>query len=418
MTTTKAELEPSLVVDFDIYDPSLTMPVDRMQEKAAELAAIGPIVWSTTHGGHWLVTSYEHVHAILRDPQTFSSHPNNLVDAGQGKFLPIELDPPEHTSYRQALQPLFSPNRMRQLEPRIREIVVELLASFQADGKVEFVEKFAHELPTQVFLALMGWPLEDAGLFTEATEIALNGRPGDTPEQANESRTAAAYEMFGYFMKVIAGRRAAMEAGEASADDVTNAIIATSITDVDGVERPLTDDELARMFFLLLIAGLHTTQGSLAWMMLHLSQNTEERDKIIDDPAAVPAAVEEILRFEAAVAMGRRALEDTTVGGVTVRAGDQLLLLLCAANRDEQEFEEPATLDVERTPNRHLTFGSGPHRCIGSHLARLMLTIAAEEIHQRIPDYRLDPEDPPVVLPSQVRGFARLSLQFTPVATG
>ena len=415
MTTTQADLKPELVVDFDIYDPSVTMPVDRMQEKAAQLAEIGPIVWSTTHGGHWLVTSYEHVHAILRDPETFSSHPNNLVDAGQGKFLPIELDPPEHTSYRQALQPLFSPNRMKALEPRIRQIVVELIESFQADGKVEFVERFAHELPTQVFLALMGWPIEDAPVFTEATEIALNGRPGDTPEQAAESRTKAAYEMFGYFMKVIGERRAAMEAGDAPAEDVTNAIIQTEITDSEGVQRALTDDELARMFFLLLIAGLHTTQGSLAWMMLHLSQNTDERDKIIEDAGAVPAAVEEILRYEAAVAMGRRAVRDAEVAGVTVREGDQLLLMLCAANRDEAEFDEPGALDVERTPNRHLTFGSGPHRCIGSHLARLMLKIAAEELHQRIPDYRLDPEDPPVVLPSQVRGFARLSLLFTPV---
>ncbi|MDN5913755.1 MAG: cytochrome P450 [Pseudonocardia sp.] len=417
MTTTQAEIRPELVVDFDIYDPAVTMPVDRMQEKAAALAEIGPIVWSTSHGGHWLVTAYEQVHEILRDPEGFSSHPNNLVDAGQGKFLPIELDPPEHTSYRQALQPLFSPTRMRALEPRIREIVTELIGSFQHTGRIEFVEQFAHELPTQVFLALMGWPLADAALFTEATEIALNGRPGDTQEQAAQSRTQAAYEMFGYFMKVIAERRAAMAAGEAAAEDVTNAIINTEITDSAGVQRAMTDDELARMFFLLLIAGLHTTQGSLGWMMLHLSQNTAERDKLIEDPAAVPAAVEEILRFEAAIAMGRRATRDVTVGEVTVKEGDQLLLLLCAANRDEAEFEEPGALDVERTPNRHLSFGSGPHRCIGSHLARLMLKIAAEEIHQRIPDYRLDPEDPPVVLPSQVRGFNRMTLLFTPVTT-
>ncbi|MEQ3549903.1 cytochrome P450 [Pseudonocardia nematodicida] len=415
MTTTPSDLAPDLVSDFDIYDPTVTMPVDRMQERTAELAERGPLVWSTAHGGHWLVTSYAQVHAILRDPHTFSSHPNNLVDAGQGKFLPIELDPPEHTSYRQALQPLFNPSRMKALEPRIREIAVELITSFQADGRVEFVGRFAHELPTRVFLALMGWPLRDAVLFTEATEVALNGRPGDDPEQAVASRTAAAQEMFGYFLRVIAERRAASTTGRAGGDDITDAILAAQVADTDGEQRPLTDDELARMFFLLLIAGLHTTQGSLAWMMLHLSQNTAERDKIVADPGAVPAAVEEILRYEAAVAMGRRATVDAVIGDVTVRAGDQLLLLLCAANRDGDEFDQPQALDVGRSPNRHLTFGSGPHRCIGSHLARLMLRIAAEEIHGRIPDYRLDPDDPPVVLPSQVRGFARLGLRFTPV---
>ncbi|GAA4711025.1 cytochrome P450 [Pseudonocardia yuanmonensis] len=414
MPTTRADVRPDLVVDFDIYDPALTMPVDRMQERTAELAKIGPIVWSPAYGGHWLVTAYDEVHAILRDPATFSSYPNNLVDAGQGKFLPIELDPPEHTSYRQALQPLFNPTRMRALEPRIRALVVELIEKFQGAGKVEFVEQFAHELPTTVFLALMGWPLEDAPMFTETTEIAMNGKPGDTPEQAVASRTEAAMQMFGYFMQIIHARRAAAEAGE-ELDDITTAVMRTRIRDADGVERDLADDELARMFFLLLIAGLHTVQGTLCWMMLHLSTHTEQREKVIADADAIPAAVEEVLRYEAQIAMGRRAVRDVEIGGVTIKADDQLLLLLCSANRDDAQFADPQSLQVDRTPNRHLSFGSGPHRCIGSHLARVELRIAMEEIHKRIPDYRPDPEDPAVVLPSQVRGFARLPLVFTPV---
>lgn len=414
MPTTQADVRPDLVVEFDIYDPALTMPVDRMQERTTELRKIGPVVWSPGYGGHWLVTAYDEAHAVLRDPETFSSYPNNLVDAGQGKFLPIELDPPEHTSYRQVLQPLFNPNRMKALEPRIRALVVELIERFEGDGEVEFVEQFAHELPTTVFLALMGWPIEDAPTFTTATEIAMNGKPGDTPEQAVQSRTEAAMQMFGYFMQVIGARKEAQAKGEAF-DDVTTAIIDTPIRDAEGVERQLTDDELARMFFLLLIAGLHTVQGTLCWMMTHLAQNTEERDRIIADAGAIPAAVEEILRHEAQVAMGRRATRDVELGGVTIKADDQLLVLLCSANRDDSQFVDPANLDVARTPNRHLSFGAGPHRCIGSHLARVELKIAMEEIHKRIPDYRLDPANPAVVLPSQVRGFARLPLLFTPV---
>jgi cytochrome P450 len=415
MPTTQADVRADLVVDFDIYDPALTMPVDRMQERTTELRKIGPVVWSPSYNGHWLVTSYDEAHAVLRDAETFSSYPNNLVDAGQGKFLPIELDPPEHTSYRKVLQPLFNPSRMNALEPRIRALVVELIEKFQADGKVEFVEQFAHELPTTVFLALMGWPIEDAPTFTEATEIAMNGKPGDTPEQAVQSRTDAAMQMFGYFMQVIGARRAAKEQGEAL-DDVTTAIIDTPIKDADGVERMLTDEELARMFFLLLIAGLHTVQGTLCWMVSHFSTNTEQRDRVLADVAAIPAAVEEVLRFEAQVAMGRRATKDVELGGVTIKADDQVVVLLCSANRDDSQFADAEALDVARMPNRHLTFGSGPHRCIGSHLARIELKIAMEELHKRIPDYRLDPEDPAVVLPSQVRGFARLPLLFTPVA--
>ncbi|MDT7696588.1 MAG: hypothetical protein QOI75_5955 [Pseudonocardiales bacterium] len=412
MATTVADVPAHLVVDFDVYDPSLTIPVDRMQECAAELAKIGPLVYSTAHGGHWIVTRYDAVHDVLRKPEIFSSYPNNLVDAGAGKFLPLELDPPEHTAFRAALQPLFSPTRMRELEVEIRRIVNELISEFAARGSAEYISEFAHELPTRVFLALMGWPLSDAPLFTEATEIALNGRPGDTPEQANESRMQAAFQMFGYFGKVIAERRT----GGADLDDITSRVLRNKI-EVDGRERPLTDEELARMFFLLLIAGLHTVQGSLAWAVLHLSQNPDQRKLLVEDPGLVPAAVEEVLRYEAAVSMGRRAVADTEIGGVAVREGDQLLVMLCSANRDATQFHEPDAMRIDRTPNRHLTFGSGPHRCLGSHLARIELRIALEELHRRIPDYALDPNEPPTVLPSQVRGVARMPIVFTPDST-
>lgn len=425
MPTTIDDVAPGRVVNFDIYDPSITIPVDRMQEHAAALAEVAPLVYSTAHGGHWIVTRYDEVHEILRRPDLFSSHPNNLVDAGQGKFIPLELDPPEHTAYRLALQPLFNPVRMRALETRIRDLVNELIDTMQAKGESEFIADFAHELPTRVFLALMGWPQADAPLFTAATEIALNGRPGDTPEQADASRAEAAMTMFGYFMKIIADRRSpdGVEGripgpggrAEGGGDgDVTAELMEQSI-DIDGQHRQLTDDELARMFFLLLIAGLHTVQGALAWGILHLSANPDQRQRLIDDPAALPGAVEEILRYEAAVAMGRRAVADVEIGGVQVKAGDQLLLLLCGANRDERQFDAPNELRIDRTPNRHLAFGSGPHRCIGSHLARIELRVALEELHRRIPDYRLDPENPPVVRPSQVRSVARMPILFTPV---
>ncbi len=156
---TVSNIPADLVVDFDVYDPTLAFPVDVFQEKAAELRARGPIVWSPHYGGHWIVTRYDEIFRILRDAETFSSYPNNLVDAGQGKFIPVEIDPPEHTQYRQALQPLFGPARMKDLEPKIRAIVNELIDGFAGKGEAEFVAEFAHALPTRVFLSLMGWPL-------------------------------------------------------------------------------------------------------------------------------------------------------------------------------------------------------------------------------------------------------------------
>ncbi|USC16482.1 cytochrome P450 [Rhodococcus sp. 11-3] len=395
------------VVDFDIYDPSLTDPVDTVQEKVAELAAKGPVVYSTAHGGHWIVTRYRELHEVLRDPETFSSYPNNLVNAGDGKFLPLELDPPEHTGYRVALQPLFSPNRMKALSEQIRGVVNELIDSFAGKGEAEFIADFAHELPTRVFLALMDWPLEDAPILTEATDTALMGKPGASEDESAKARAEAAQQMFAYFQKIVDERRA--NPGE----DVTSALIRTEVDLEDG-KRLLTDEELTRMFFLLLIAGLHTVQGSLAWAVIHLVNNPRQRAALIEDDSLIPNAVEEVLRIEAAVSMGRRATRDVELGGAKIKAGDQLLLVLCSANRDGSEFEDPDEFVIDRSPNRHLTFGAGPHRCLGSHLARIELSIALEELHRRIPDYELVESDPPILHATQVRGCLRLPIRFTP----
>ncbi len=407
MTTTERSRE-DVTVDFDVYDQSIAAPIDRFQELAADLAAKGPVVYSTAHGGHWIVTRYSEIHEVLRDAETFSSYPNNLVtNEAFGKFIPIELDPPEHTGYRKALQPLFGPARMKTLSDSIRVVVNDLLDGFAAKGEAEYISEFAHELPARIFLALMDWPIEDAPLFTEATDVVLFGKPGGTEEESLEARGIAGMQMLGYFQKMVDERRAN------PGDDVTSQLIHTEVEMEDGL-RLLTDEELNRMFFLLLIAGLHTVQGSLAWAIVHLVNNPEQRQSIVDDPDMIPTAVEEILRIEAAVVPGRRATRDVELGGVTIAEGEQLILMLCSANRDGEEFDEPDELDLTRKPNRHLAFGGGAHRCLGSHLARIELTIALEEIHRRIPDYQLVASDPPVFHASQVRGCVRMPIRFTP----
>ncbi|MET4167713.1 MULTISPECIES: cytochrome P450 [Gordonia] len=407
MTTTERSRE-DVTVDFDVYDQSIAAPIDRFQERAAELAAKGPVVYSPLYGGHWIVTRYNEIHEVLRDAETFSSYPNNLVtNEAFGKFIPIELDPPEHTGYRKALQPLFGPARMKKLTEEIRGVVNDLLDGFAAKGEAEYISAFAHELPARIFLALMDWPIEDAPLFTEATDVVLFGKPGGTEEESLEARGIAGMQMLGYFQKMVDERRAN------PGDDVTSQLIHTEVEMQDGL-RLLTDEELNRMFFLLLIAGLHTVQGSLAWAIVHLVNNPDQRQGIIDDPDMIPTAVEEILRIEAAVVPGRRATRDVELGGVTIAEGEQLILMLCSANRDGDEFDDPEALDLTRKPNRHLAFGGGAHRCLGSHLARIELTIALEELHRRIPDYELVESDPPVFHASQVRGCVRMPIRFTP----
>ncbi|MFZ0715731.1 cytochrome P450 [Mycobacterium sp.] len=411
MTTSAVEVPEHLRTTFDVYDLGFGGVLDTFNEAVAQLRTKGSVVYSSAHGGHWVVVGYEEAHAILRDPTAFSSYPNNLVNAGDGKFIPIELDPPEHTAYRRVLQPLFSPTRMKALELDVRQLVNQLIDGFAGRGSAEFVSEFAHELPAAVFLKLMGWPAEDGPMFTEMTDIAIQGKPGATDEENVTARQEAAQQMFSYFGTVIAERRA--EGGTA---DVTSEVINTPI-EIDGDRQLLSDETLSRMFFLLLIAGLHTVQGSLAWSVLHLAKHAEERRRLIDDPGLIPAAVEEILRFEAAVSMGRRALRDVEVGGVSIKAGDQLVVVLAGANRDRREFSEPDDLQIDRQPNRHLSFGAGPHRCIGSHLARIELRVALEEMHRRIPDYRLDPARPALSHSSSVRGMVQLPILFTPVGS-
>jgi cytochrome P450 len=316
-----------------------------------------------------------------------SSYPNNRVPHGFGKFIPLEYDPPVHTVFRHALQPLFNPNRMNALEPRIRSIMTELIDGFAARGSAEFISEFAHELPARVFLALMGWPLEDAPMFTEATDTTLHGIPGASEEESLAARAEAAGRMMSYFAAVVADRRS----GSADASDVTASIINSDI-EIDGELRQFTDDELCNIFMLLLIAGLHTTQGSLAWGIMHLGAHPQQRATLVADPSLIPGAVEEVLRMEAAVSAGRSVVHDTELGGVRLRAGDQLLVILAGANRDGREFDNPDNVEVTRTPNRHLSFGTGPHRCLGSHLARVVLRIAFEELLRRLPDIEPDPE--------------------------
>ncbi len=408
MTTAMDRVPPNLVTDFDVYDPSLATPVDVFQQRVAELAAKGPVVYSPAYGGHWVVTRYKEIHEVLTDPKTFSSYPNNLVTpADFGKFIPLELDPPEHTAYRQALQPLFSPQRMKKLSDDIRTVVNGLIDEFAPKGQAEFISEFAHELPARIFLALMDWPLEDASLFTEATDVVLFGKPGGTQEESDQARIAAGLTVAGYFQKVIEDRRSNPRG------DATSILINTEVELPDGA-RVLEDQELILMFYLLLMGGLHTVQGSLAWAIMHLVNNPAQRERIIADPAVIPKAVEEILRIEAAVAAGRRATRDVELGGVSIAEGDQLLLMLCSANRDPDAFPHPNDFDINRSSNRHLSFGAGVHRCLGSHLGRIELTIALEELHRRIPDYQLVESDPPVFHSTQVRGCLRMPITFTP----
>ncbi len=393
--------DPALRIDFDIHDPGIA---ETVYEEYDRLRAQCPVAHSTAYDGHWVLTRYEDIHEVCRDHEVFSSESVNIPPSiGQdGGMIPLEIDPPDHTTYRRLLTPVFSPRRMAALETRIREIVGDLLDAMEGEEKIDFVTAFAKELPTRVFLALMGWPPEDAEKFHTWADTLVVGIPGASEEESMAARGEAAMAVYGYFSQMLDERAADPDEER---DDVTGLLIKGRFDD-----RELTRHEMLNMLFLLLIGGLHTVQGQLAHSVIFFAENPGKRRELVEDPGLVATAVEEMLRWESAVAPARVVKRDVVMGGVRLAAGDRVLIPLGAAGRDPEKFPGADEVDLARDPNPHLAFGAGRHRCLGSHLARVELRVAFAELHRRFPDYRLDPADPPVRHLSQVKGVERLPL--------
>jgi cytochrome P450 len=391
------------VVDFDVYDHSRA---DRLHEDIRLLRETMPVAFTPHAGGLWVLTRYEDILDILRRPDEFSSFPTTITRKihDVARMIPIAHDPPEHTAYRRMMNPLFSPRRMRELEGQIRRTVAELLNEIGPKGRCEFMSEFAQPLPATVFILLMGWPLEDAPHFQRVARDFLMGKPGASEEESDQVRVAAIMAAFDYFREIIADRRANPR------DDFTTYLINEKY---DG-ERVLREDELLNMLLLLGIAGLHTVKSMLGYSMIYLANNPDKRAELVADPALISEAVEEILRREAPVWMSRRVCRDITVAGVEFKRDDQVLLAMTSANHDSAEFDHADELDWRRHPNRHLSFGAGPHRCIGSHLARIELGIVLEVLLEYMPGFEFDPDVPPVRHLSPGNGVLQLGLRYEP----
>lgn len=400
-TQPKSASDPELQVGFDIHDHT---GVEDVYATYAKMRSQCPVAHSTEYGGHWVFTRYSDIHAIVRDPETFSSECVNVPPTiGQeGPMIPLENDPPEHTTYRKLITPLFSPTRMAALEPEVRRIVNELLDDMAGKERTDFITDFAKPLPTRVFLALMGWPQEHAPQFHEWTDTIVMGKPGASEEESTAVRTEAAMEVYAYFAEMIDNLQ---ENPNESGDSVTDVLMNAKFGD-----RELTQFEMLNMFFVMMIGGLHTVQGQLAHSVIYFAEHPEKRRQLVEDPDLVPSAVEEMLRYESAVTPARVVQQDVQVDGVQLRSGDRLLIPLGAADRDPDVFGDPDEVDLSRDPNPHLAFGGGRHRCLGSHLARIELRVAFEELHRRFPDYRLDPHEAPHRQLSQVKGVEKLPL--------
>lgn len=397
MPTRLEDVPAHLIVDYDVHDPAHAQNV---YARLNEIREQYPLAYSTTHGGYWIVTRYEDVHEVSRNHEYFSNDPVGIPDEGRpGKYIPLEVDPPEHTEWRQLLNQLFNPVKMSALEGDIREMANGLIDRFAGQESVEFMSAFAHPLPTLLFLKLMGWPEDDEAKLTRWTELVLTGKPGASEEENTAIRTRAGMETIGYFAELIAKRRVE------PVDDFVTFLLRSKFQG-----RDITDGEMLHILFILMLGGLHTVRGTLGFTMIKLAENPDQRQMLLDDPSLIASAVEEMLRIEAPVSTGRTVRKPFVLHGVELQPGDRVLVSCPAANHDPREFEEPECLRVDRPTNRHLGFSAGPHRCIGSHLARIELKVALEELLRRIPDFALDPERPASLHHGQVRGIYELHL--------
>jgi cytochrome P450 len=339
-------------------------------------------------GGGAIIARYEDVVWALRHPEIFSSAMDLQIALGTERpMIPQQIDPPEQTKYRKILDPRFSKKRMMELAPAVRADANALIDGFIDDGGCEFDRAFAIPLPCNAFLHLMGLPAEELDLFLRLKDgIIRPHTQTDDPEAAQQIRLSTGKEIYAYFEGVIAERRKRPQ------DDLM-----TYLIDVELSGEKLSDNEILDVCFLMLLAGLDTVTATLGCNIAYLASNPEQRAALVAAPDLVEGAVEELLRWETPVTGVPRVLkQDVTLHGIEMKEGELVTLLLGASNTDDGEFTNGEDVDFARERNRHLAFGGGAHRCLGSHLARMELRVAMEEWHRRIPNYAIEPGKTPI----------------------
>src|SRR5262245_19915024 len=354
--------------------------------KYAELRAKAPLHWSPLLES-WVATRYADVDAILRDQKRFSNDPRRRqrtraertsVDNPGGQSM-LFVDPPEHTRLRALVNKAFTPQAIAALTPRIQAIVQELLDQIPEPSYFDLIDTLAYPLPVIVMAELLGIPPQDRAQFKHWSDRRARVlEPTITPREIQEANRAA-YELDDYFRGVIQARRFAPR------DDLISRLVAT-----EEAGDKLTQDELLVMLRLLLIAGNETTTNLIGNGMLALLRHPEQLQALQQNPALIPTAIEELLRYDTPVQLdGRTALEDMQIKGRSIVKGQGIVLLLGSANRDPEVFTHPEQLDITRNEASHIAFGRGIHHCLGAPLARLEGRIAFEALFERFTDLRL-----------------------------
>ena len=334
-----------------------------------------PIFWAqtTSIGSAWVPRRMEDLRAIYLDNDNFTVSGGAFFSKMIGESwvnVPSEIDPPLHATIRSAINPLFTPRRMAELEDRVRSYARDSIAAFKDRGTCEVMEEFAFLFPIRVFLELMGLPHDDMKQFLAWEHDLLHGHDMDAV-------AAATREATDYLRREITARRTRPK------DDFISYGVHASVGG-----RPFSDDELIGFCFNLFLGGLDTVSTNIGHQIRHLAERPDHQASLRERPAAIGEAVEELLRAYASSVTPRRCVRQVEIGGVTMQPGDAVLMATFLANRDPEAFPDPDDVQLDRKP-RHVGFGFGVHTCIGMHLAKRELRIAIEEFLATIPPFRI-----------------------------
>lgn len=374
--TLPAHVPPGMVQDYDPFGEaeSAENPFRRLRKFHD-----GPDIFfnpaSFRGDGAWIITRTELIREVLQDPSKYSSHGcagfSKLVGE-DWDMIPLELDPPKHASFRALMNPLFAPKEVDKLETRINALAIELIEGLRPKGSCEFVQDFGTPFPVTIILELMGLPQSELETFLQWEHDLLH-------EPDLGIRQKAAFSILHFLRDLIAQRK--KNPTEDLVGFAANAV-------VDG--KPISDDESLGICYLLFVGGLDTVAASLGYMFRYLATHHEVQDQLIKQRNLIPEFVEEMLRCHSPVATRRTLTQDVDFHGVAMKKGDVIECITGLASQDPQEFDHPEEVHIERSPNRHLAFAAGPHRCIGSHLARREMRIAVDEWLTRIPHFRIE----------------------------
>ena len=391
--------------DTDLNHHSAEFAKDPLRT-LSELQSRCPVAKSSHWDGFWLLTGYDVVFEALHKPEVFSSRPNEQgqrgvpPQPGAGSLAPIDYDQPELGFFRSFLLSALSPGAVREMQPMIREMANDFIDQFIERGTADVSDELFTPLPAQLILRILGL---DASRWAEwVTWVhGFVHDMGVDPE-------LAATKVMAMFAEIY------QEIGSARAQPQPGLLGELVVAERDG--RALTDDELANMVFLLILGGMDTTAGLTANSLLLIDAQPELRKQILADPSVLDQGTEEFLRYATpTLALPRTVTEDTEFHGRQLKKGEQVFVMYAAANRDPSQFEDPETIDLSRKATRHMAFGLGVHRCLGSNLARVMFKTMITELLTRAPDLAVRTSE--VVRyddASSVYGVRHLPITFTP----